>query len=120
MFNLDEREAIRKFVGQVSRTIPAELRMNPSGTGMVLARLLRDVGGGGLTARIGSLMHDIAPMVFKPDIGGQGYAKTLAYVNRLTSAPWGAATVAATDRGEESIPARGVRKGAEAINRMLP
>ena len=117
MFSLEEREIIRQFVGQVSRTIPAEMRMNPSGTGMVIARLLRDVGSGGLVARIGSLVKGM-PIV--GGVGGQGYAKTLAYVNRLTSAPWGAATVAGTDRGEGSLPQKGVTNTANTINRLLP
>lgn len=117
MFSLEEREMIRQFVGQVSRTIPAEMRMNPSGTGMVIARLLRDVGSGGLVARIGSLVKGV-PVV--GNMGGQGYAKTLAYVNRLTSAPWGAATVAATDRSEGSLPQKGVTNTANTINRLLP
>mgnify|MGYP001204708142 CR=1 FL=1 len=117
MFSLEEREMIRQFVGQVSRTIPAEMRMNPSGTGMVIARLLRDVGSGGLVARIGSLVKGV-PIV--GDMGGQGYAKTLAYVNRLTSAPWGAAVVAGTDRGDNSVPQKAVTNTANTINRLLP
>lgn len=119
MFSLEEREMIRQFVGQVSRTIPAEMRMNPSGTGMVIARLLRDVGSGGLVGRIGSLVKGV-PVV--GNMGGQGYAKTLAYVNRLTSAPWGAATVAATDRGEGSDARKSLEttvKGVKSVYDQL-
>lgn len=117
MFNLEEREAIRQFVGQVARTIPAEMRMNPSGSGHLIARLLRDVGSGGMVARISSLANRV-PIV--GDMGQAGYARTLAYANRLTSAPWGAAVTAGANKSDDSLAQRAVGATARGINRLLP
>tara|TARA_R100000808_G_scaffold5889_5_gene17786 strand:+ start:2879 stop:5017 length:2139 start_codon:yes stop_codon:yes gene_type:complete len=117
MFTAREREAVRKFVGQVARTIPAETKMNPSGSGHLIARLFRDLGSGGLLARITAMGKGL-PIV--GDAGGAGYAKTLAYANRLTSAPLGATVTAATDKDRNSFAQDRVRKAVSAVNSLLP
>lgn len=108
LFTAEERDAIRRFAGQVARTMPAEIRLNPSGTGAFLARMLRDVSSGGLVARITSAAADL-PVV--GNAGGGNYARTLTYFDRLTSGPFAAPVVAATDRSEGTLP----RESAEAI-----
>lgn len=117
MFNQKEREAIRKFAGRVARTIPAEMEMNPSGSGHLIARLFRDLGSGGLVARVTALGKGL-PIL--GDAGGGGYAKTLAYANRLSSAPLGATATAGVDTGRDSIPQRNIRRAADAVNSIMP
>ena len=91
MFSAAERDSIRKFAGNVARTIPAEELINPSGTGRFMARLFADMGNGGMIARIGSMARGL-PIL--GEMGGAGYARSLAYMDRLTSAPWGAMATA--------------------------
>lgn len=117
MFSAKEREAVRKFVGKVARTLPAEMRMNPSGSGHLIARLFRDLGSGGLVARIGAMGKGL-PIV--GDAGGAGYAKTLAYANRLTSAPLGATITAGVEKDRNSAAQDRVRKAIGAVNSILP
>jgi len=116
MFTTQERDSIRKFIGQVSRTVAAEVPINPSGSAHVIARLLRDVGTGGLVGRIAGLAK--VPVI--ANVGGAGYAKTLAYVNRLSSAPWGALAVAGMDKDRDSSAQRAVRATAGAVESLLP
>ena len=117
MFTTQERDSIRKFIGQVARTTPAEVPINPSGSAHVIARLLRDVGTGGLVGRITGLAEGV-PMI--GNVGGAGYAKTLAYVNRLSSAPWGAMAVAGMEKDRDSPAQRAVRGTAGAASAFLP
>ena len=95
MFSAAERDSIRKFAGNVARTIPAEELINPSGTGRFMARLFADMGNGGLVARIGSMARGL-PIL--GEMGGAGYARSLAYMDRLTSAPWGAMATAGIEK----------------------
>jgi len=117
MFTAQERDSIRKFIGQVSRTIPAEVVMNPSGSGHVVARLLHDMGSGGLVARITQLADGV-PMI--GNYGGAGYAKTLAYTRRLSSAPWGGMIVAGSEKDRDSPAQRAVRGTAGAVEELIP
>ena len=95
MFSKFDIEKIRKYVTDVARTMPAEEVINPSGTGKFLARLMRDVGEGGLLARVTS------PVPFAGAQSGAGYARVLAYGDRLSSAPWSPAAAAAADKSKE-------------------
>jgi hypothetical protein len=116
MFNSAERSQIRKFVGNVARTMPAEQMINPSGTGRFLARFFNDMTGGGITARISSMVRGV-PIV--GDAGGAGYARALAYMDRLTSAPLGAVSVASVRKGEDSTSRQMLERAAQGISEFL-
>jgi len=116
MFTKAEREKVRMFVGNVARTMPAEQMMNPSGTGRFLARFFNDMTSGGITARISSMARGV-PIV--GDIGGAGYARALAYMDRLSSAPLGAASTAAVKKGEDSTSRQALESAAQGISEFF-
>jgi len=116
MFNNVERSQIRKFVGNVARTMPAEQLINPSGTGRFLARFFSDMVGGGITARISSMARGL-PII--GDVGGAGYARALAYMDRLSSAPLGAVSVAAVRKGEDSTSRKTLERAVQGISEFL-
>jgi len=112
MFSESEKDAIRKFVGNVARTMPAEMILNPSGSGRFMARLFADMGQGGFVARIMSMAKGIGKL---GDVGGAGYARALAYGDRIKSAPWGAISTAAANVGDVELPRAVVRSAGNAL-----
>jgi hypothetical protein len=96
MFKPEEVAMIRQFVGNVARSMPAEMLINPSGSGKFIARLFSSMGEGGFLASMTSKV----PFVGGP--AGGGYARALAYADRITSAPWGAAATGAAAKDEGS------------------
>jgi len=77
-----------------------------------MARLFADMGQGGFVARIMSMAKGIGKL---GDIGGAGYARALAYGDRIKSAPWGAISTAAANVGDVELPRAVVRSAGNAL-----
>ena len=118
LFTEKEIVKIRKFVGRVSRTMPAEMSINPSGTGRFMARFFTDMTSGGFMARIGSSARGLP---FVGGAGEKGYARALAYANILSTSPLGAAGVAAIDTENPDSAAQSITRGvAQSISDIIP
>lgn len=116
MFKPGEIESIRRFVGNVARTMPAEQMINPSGTGRFIARFFSDMSSGGFLARIGAASKGV-PLA--ANMGGTGYARALAYADRLSGSPLTAIATAAVDKEEGGVPRNAANNLKDAYNTLL-